>query len=130
MALSSTPKPPATNAGLNLVASYEAFCVKMLCAIRQELIFARQQKEVGRPARWLGFPVIATSHTWENGKNQQSHQDTTFCESLLGEMSDVSRVLFPDDYNSTLEALPGIYLRRGYRPLSHLIGRLPWSSPG
>ncbi|PXX93361.1 xylulose 5-phosphate 3-epimerase [Marinobacter vulgaris] len=103
----------ANKAGLNLVASYEAFCVKMLGAIRQELIFARQQKEIGRPANWLGFPVIATSHTWENGKNQQSHQDTTFCESLLGEMSDVSRVLFPADYNSTLEALPGVYLGRG-----------------
>ncbi|MCG2581377.1 MAG: xylulose 5-phosphate 3-epimerase, partial [Marinobacter sp.] len=62
-------------AGLNLVASYEAFCVKMLGAIRQELIFSRHQREVGRPARWLGFPVIATSHTWENGKNEQSHQD-------------------------------------------------------
>ncbi|NMT62488.1 phosphoketolase family protein [Marinobacter orientalis] len=103
----------ANKAGLNLVASYEAFCVKMLGAIRQELIFARQQKELGRPARWLGFPVIATSHTWENGKNQQSHQDTTFCESLLGEMNDVSRVLFPADYNSTLEALRGVYLGRG-----------------
>ncbi|MFO7992839.1 MAG: xylulose 5-phosphate 3-epimerase [Marinobacter sp.] len=103
----------ANKAGINLVASYEAFCVKMLGAIRQELIFSRQQKEAGRPARWLGFPVVATSHTWENGKNQQSHQDTTFCESLLGEMSDVSRVLFPADYNSTLEALPGVYLARG-----------------
>src|SRR5690554_8057205 len=85
----------------------------MLGAIRQELIFARHQKEVGRPARWLGFPVIATSHTWENGKNQQSHQDTTFCEALLGEMSDVSRVLFPADHNSALALLPGIYRSRG-----------------
>lgn len=100
-------------AGLNLVASYEAFCVKMLGAIRQELIFARHQKEIGRPAQWLGFPVIATSHTWENGKNEQSHQDTTFCESLLGEMNDVSRVLFPADYNSTLALLPSVYSRRG-----------------
>jgi len=103
----------ANKAGLNLVASYEAFCVKMLGAIRQELIFARHQKEVGRPARWLGFPIIATSHTWENGKNEQSHQDTTFCESLLGEMSDVSRVLFPADYNSALAALPSVYHGRG-----------------
>ncbi|MDF0749281.1 xylulose 5-phosphate 3-epimerase [Marinobacter sp. 71-i] len=103
----------ANKAGLNLVASYEAFCVKMLGAIRQELIFARHQKEAGRPARWLGFPIIATSHTWENGKNEQSHQDTTFCESLLGEMNDVSRVLFPADYNSTLAALPGVYQGRG-----------------
>lgn len=99
--------------GLNLVASYEAFCVKMLGAIRQELIFARHQRTVGRPAKWLGFPVIATSHTWENGKNEQSHQDTTFCEALLGEMHDGVRVLFPADYNSTLALLPSVYQARG-----------------
>ena len=103
----------ANKAGLNLVASYEAFCVKMLGAVRQELIFARHQKEVGRPAKWLGFPVIATSHTWENGKNEQSHQDTTFCEAMLGEMSDVSRVLFPADYNSALAVLPSVFTERG-----------------
>src|SRR5690625_3603331 len=99
--------------GLNLVASYEAFCVKMLGAIRQRLIFARMQKEVGRPAAWIGWPVVATSHTWENGKNQQSHQDTTFCEALLGEMNDVSRVLFPADFNSFMAVLPSIYGSRG-----------------
>lgn len=103
----------ANKAGLNLVASYEAFCVKMLGAIRQELIFARHQRAVGRPARWLGLPVVATSHTWENGKNEQSHQDTTFCESLLGEMSDVSRVIFPADYNSALAVLPSVFQARG-----------------
>lgn len=103
----------ANKAGLNLVASYEAFCVKMLGAIRQELIFARHQKAVGRPARWLGLPIIATSHTWENGKNEQSHQDTTFCESLLGEMNDVSRVIFPADYNSALAVLPSVFNNRG-----------------
>lgn len=103
----------ANQGGLNLVASYEAFCVKMLGAVRQSLIYARQQKEIGRPAGWLGFPIVATSHTWENGKNQQSHQDTTFCEALLGEMSDVSRVLFPADHNSVLALLPGIYQSRG-----------------
>ncbi len=99
--------------GLNLVASYEAFCVKMLGAIRQEIIFARHQKELDRPARWLGFPVVASSHTWENGKNEQSHQDTTFCEALLGEMNDMVRVVFPADYNSTLALLPQIYGSRG-----------------
>ena len=103
----------ANQAGLNLVASYEAFCVKMLGAVRQTLIFARQQKEVGRPAGWLGWPLIATSHTWENGKNQQSHQDTTFCEALLGEMGDMVRVLFPADHNSALALLPSIYSARG-----------------
>lgn len=103
----------ANQGGLNLVASYEAFCVKMLGAVRQILIFARQQQEVGRPAGWLGWPLVATSHTWENGKNQQSHQDTTFCEALLGEMSDAVRVLFPADHNSTLALLPQIYQSRG-----------------
>lgn len=100
-------------AGLNLVASYEAFCVKMLGALRQRIIFARQQKEIGRPAQWLSWPVVATSHTWENGKNQQSHQDTTFAEALLGEMNDVSRVIFPADYNSLMAVLPTIYGTRG-----------------
>ncbi len=103
----------ANQAGLNLVASYEAFCVKMLGAVRQSLIYSRQQKEIGRPAGWLGWPLIATSHTWENGKNQQSHQDTTFCEAMLAEMSDVSRVLFPADHNSMLALLPQIYSARG-----------------
>jgi phosphoketolase len=103
----------ANQAGLNLVASYEAFCVKMLGAVRQTLIFARQQKEIGRPAGWLGWPLVATSHTWENGKNQQSHQDTTFCEALLSEMGDVMRVLFPADHNSLLALLPSIYQARG-----------------
>ncbi|TBU97971.1 xylulose 5-phosphate 3-epimerase [Stutzerimonas kirkiae] len=103
----------ANQGGLNLVASYEAFCVKMLGAVRQSIIFSRQQKEVGRPAGWLGWPLIATSHTWENGKNQQSHQDTTFCEALLGEMSDTVRVLFPADHNSALALLPSIYSARG-----------------
>ncbi|WP_417548341.1 xylulose 5-phosphate 3-epimerase [Marinobacter segnicrescens] len=103
----------ANKGGLNLVASYEAFCVKMLGAIRQELIFARHQKELERPARWLGFPVVATSHSWENGKNEQSHQDTTFCEALLGEMNDMVRVVFPADYNSTQALLPEIYSSRG-----------------
>jgi len=103
----------ANQGGLNLVASYEAFCVKMLGAVRQTLIFARQQKEAGRPAGWLGWPLVATSHTWENGKNQQSHQDTTFCEALLGEMSDMVRVIFPADHNSHLALLPDIYRSRG-----------------
>jgi phosphoketolase len=103
----------ANQGGLNLVASYEAFCVKMLGAVRQQIIFARQLKEAGRPAGWLGWPLVATSHTWENGKNQQSHQDTTFCEALLGEMSDMVRVVFPADHNTVLALLPGIYQARG-----------------
>jgi len=97
--------------GINLAVSYEAFAVKMLGALRQEIIFARHQKELGRTAGWIGVPLLITSHTWENGKNEQSHQDPTIGEALLGEMSDVSRVLFPVDANSAIEALRCIYAK-------------------
>ena len=99
--------------GLNLAVSYEAFAVKMLGALRQEIIFARQQTEAGAPPQWIGVPLVATSHTWENGKNQQSHQDPTIGEALLGEMSDVSRVMFPIDAATAVEALRAIYADRG-----------------
>lgn len=100
-------------AGLNLAVSYEAFAVKMLGALRQEIIFARHQREHGQDAGWIGVPLIATSHVWENGKNEQSHQDPTIGEALLGEMSDVSRVLFPIDANSAIEALRRVYSAQG-----------------
>src|SRR5690606_41002895 len=48
----------ANKAGLNLVASYEAFTVKMLGAVRQEIIFARHQKEAGRAPGWVSVPEI------------------------------------------------------------------------
>lgn len=99
--------------GLSLAVSYEAFAVKMLGALRQELIFARQQMEAGRPPQWIGVPLVATSHTWENGKNQQSHQDPTIGEALLGEMSDISRVMFPPDAATAVEALRQVYGARG-----------------
>ena len=70
--------------GLNLVVTYEAFAPKMLGAVRQELIFARHQAQAGRPPGWLGVPLVLTSHTWENAKNEQSHQDPTIGEALLG----------------------------------------------
>lgn len=99
----------ANKGGVNLVATYEAFAVKMLGAIRQELIFARHLRVAGEEPGWLAVPVIATSHTWENGKNEQSHQDTTFCEALMNEMGDVSRVLFPADWNCAIVALQAAY---------------------
>jgi len=98
--------------GLNLIVSYEAFAVKMLGALRQEILFARHQREAGQAPGWLGIPLVATSHTWENG-NEQSHQDPTVAEALLGEMSDTARVLFPADANSAVAALRGLYGRRG-----------------
>lgn len=99
----------ANQRGLNLVVSYEAFAVKMLGALRQAMIFARHQKEAGEPAGWAGLPVISTSHVWENGKNEQSHQDPVLGEALLGEMSDVSRVVFPVDANSAIACLQACY---------------------
>ncbi|MGY6270937.1 phosphoketolase family protein [Achromobacter denitrificans] len=102
----------ANKAGLNLIVSYEAFAVKMLGLLRQEIIFARRQKELGQSPGWLSVPLVVTSHTWENAKNEQSHQDPTIGEALLGEMSDTSRVLFPVDGNSAAAALRDVYARR------------------
>ncbi len=99
--------------GINLVVSYEAFAVKMLGALRQEILFARHQAQAGTPPGWLSVVTVATSHTWENGKNEQSHQDPTLAEALLGEMSDTSRVLFPVDANSAVAALRAAYASHG-----------------
>jgi phosphoketolase len=99
--------------GLNLVVTYEAFAVKMLGALRQTIIFARHQKQAGHPAGWLSVPILLTSHTWENGKNEQSHQDPTLTEALLGEMADTVRVMFPVDANSAIALLRTVYRSQG-----------------
>ncbi|MBS0384519.1 MAG: xylulose 5-phosphate 3-epimerase [Proteobacteria bacterium] len=99
--------------GLNIAVSYEAFAMKMLGALRQEIIFARRQREIGKEPGWISVPLVATSHTWENSKNEQSHQDPTLPEALLGEMADVSRVLFPVDANTAVAALSSVYRSRG-----------------
>jgi phosphoketolase len=103
----------ANKGGLNLVVSYEAFATKMLGALRQEILFARHLCDAGRPPRWLSVVTVATSHTWENGKNEQSHQDTSFGETLMGEMSDVSRVVFPCDWTTAQESLLAAYMTHG-----------------
>lgn len=105
--------------GLNLAVSYEAFAMKMLGALRQEIIFSRRQKELGQAPGWISVPIIATSHTWENSKNEQSHQDPTLPEALLGEMSDTARVIFPVDANSAAEALKSVY--RGHGEIACLV---------
>jgi len=99
--------------GLNIVVSYEAFAMKMIGALRQEIIFARHQKILGRAPKWLSVPIIATSHLWENGKNEQSHQDSAFGEVLLGEMSDVTRVVYPADAHSALACIDACYQSQG-----------------
>lgn len=115
--------------GLNLVVTYEAFAPKMLGAVRQELIFSRHLRQAGRPPGWLGIPLVLTSHTWENAKNEQSHQDPTMAEALLGEMADVARVVFPPDANGAAEALARAYAQYGTvsalvvpkRPVPHVL---------
>lgn len=103
----------ANKAGLNLVVSYEAFAVKMLGAMRQEMTFARHQAQAGRAPGWLSVPIVLTSHAWENGKNELSHQDTTLSEAWLAEPSDRARVLFPPDANTTVASIEACYGKQG-----------------
>ncbi len=103
----------ANKGGINLFHTYEAFGTKMHGAIRQEIIFANHCAAVGRPQRWLSIPLALTSHTWENGKNEQSHQDPSLAEALLGEPSHVSRVLFPADFNTAAAVMETVYQTHG-----------------
>jgi phosphoketolase len=103
----------ANKGGLNLVVSYEAFATKMLGVLRQDILFSRHLADAGRPPKWLSVVTVATSHTWENGKNEQSHQDPSFGETLLGEMSDTSRVLFPCDWVTAQASLAAAYGTHG-----------------
>lgn len=103
----------ANKGGINLIHTYEAFGSKMHGAVRQEIIFANHCLEAGRSQRWLSMPLILTSHTWENGKNEQSHQDPSMAEAMLGEPSHVSRVLFPPDFNSAAAVMEECYRTHG-----------------
>lgn len=103
----------ANKGGINLAHTYEAFGSKMHGAVRQEIIFANHCLEAERPQRWLSIPLILTSHTWENGKNEQSHQDPSMAEAMLGEPSHVSRVLFPPDFNGAAATMEEVYRTHG-----------------
>jgi phosphoketolase len=103
----------ANKGGLNIVVTYEAFGAKMHGAVRQEIVFADEQHAAGRSPGWLSIPLVMTSHTWENAKNERSHQDPMLAEALLGEPSDVSRVLFVADHNTAAAVIEGVYATRG-----------------
>jgi phosphoketolase len=103
----------ANKGGINAIVTYEAFGAKMHGAVRQEIVFADHLAQVGRPPGWLSIPLVLTSHTWENAKNERSHQDPAMAEALLGEPSHVSRVLFPADWNTALAVLAACYRTRG-----------------
>ncbi len=103
----------ANKGGINLIVSYEAFAIKMHGAIRQEITFAHQCNEAGRVQRWLSVPLVLTSHTWENGKNEFSHQDPVMAEVMMNEMPDISRVFFVPDANTATALMQHVYLTRG-----------------
>jgi phosphoketolase len=103
----------ANKGGISLIASYEAFAAKMHGAMRQEIIFTKHRQELGIRNDWLTIPLVLTSHTWENGKNEQSHQDPMMAEAMLNEASDVSRVMFAADYNSALALTHRAYQTHG-----------------
>src|SRR5690606_14274572 len=63
--------------------------------------------------RWLSIPLVLTSHTWENNKNEQSHQDPAMAEAMMGEASHVSRVVFVPDPNTALATFERVYRTRG-----------------
>jgi phosphoketolase len=56
---------------------------------------------------------LVSSHTWENGKNEQSHQDPTLCEAWMGEMADMAPVYFPFDANSAVALMCTLYKQTG-----------------
>ncbi|MFW6126013.1 MAG: xylulose 5-phosphate 3-epimerase, partial [Chloroflexota bacterium] len=100
--------------GINLIATYEAFGAKMQGVVRQEIIFAHHCREwTGSEPGWLSVPLVLTSHTWENAKNEQSHQDPSMAEAMLGEVSQVSRVIFVADYNTAAVVMRELYQTHG-----------------
>lgn len=99
----------ANKGGINIIVTYEAFGAKMHGVVRQEIIFTDHCNSAGRRAGWLSVPLVLTSHTWENAKNERSHQDPVMAEAMMGEPSDVSRVLFAADYNTTAVVMTEVY---------------------
>ena len=99
--------------GINLVHTYEAFGARMQGILRQEVLFAERLRDAGRPPGWLSVPVVLTSHTWENSKNELSHQDPSLAETMSSEHSDVARVVYVPDFNSAATALARLYGTRG-----------------
>ena len=103
----------ANKGGINLIATYEAFGMKMHGAVRQQIVFSAHCRAAGRPQSWLSVPLVLTSHTWENAKNEQSHQDPSLAEVLMGEPMPESRVLFPADHNTAASTIRGVFQSRG-----------------
>jgi phosphoketolase len=103
----------ANKGGINIIITYEAFGGKMFGGLRQEIIWVDHAQAAGKKTGWLSVPLVLTSHTWENGKNEHSHQDPSMAESLLGEVSNISRVVFPADWNTAAAVMHALYQTQG-----------------
>ena len=99
--------------GINLIVTYEAFATKMHGLLRQEITFSNGLSLVDQAPGWLSVPLVLTSQTWENAKNEFSHQDPAITEAMLGEPAQVSRVVFPADYNTAAASLMKCYATQG-----------------
>ena len=99
--------------GINMVVTYEAFGAKMQGLFRQEVIWAAHRSDAGQPSGRLSVPLVLTSHTWENSKNEQSHQDPVMAESMMGERADFSRVVFAADANTAACLVAGVFATQG-----------------
>jgi phosphoketolase len=95
--------------GISIVVTYEAFGTKMHGAVRQEVIWAQGMRRSGREPGWLSMPLVLTSHSWENAKNEHSHQDPSMSELMLGEPMPSSRVMFPADLNTAAAVIAAAY---------------------
>lgn len=103
----------ANKGGINMIVTYEAFAPKMFGGLRQEITFTMHRKDAGHENGWLGVPLVMTSHVWENGKNEISHQDPSMAELMLGERSDVARVVFAADWNTATAIIEEAYRGHG-----------------
>jgi phosphoketolase len=99
--------------GINVIVTYEAFGQKMHGVLRQEIIWSQSAQAVGRELGWLSVPLVLTSHTWENAKNEKSHQDPSMAEGMLAESGEASRVVFAADHNTAAVAIQAVYKSHG-----------------
>jgi phosphoketolase len=102
----------ANKGGVSLAITTESAAPQLLPMLRQEAMLAQQMK-CGRPAGWLGIPLVVTSEIWEPATPLTPCHTTAFSDSLVGELCPYVRILFPADWNSTLAVLQNAYAQRG-----------------
>ena len=99
--------------GLNLIVGTAADAANMLAGVCREIGAARRGREHARAPDWLSVPLCASLRAWDSDADDAPAAGPVAAEALLGEMSDVARVLFPIDWNSAIAALLDVYATRG-----------------